>query len=98
MKTLDELNETVRAPYVWSDKYELTCSFAVIGWQKTHIGRIETITAEIGEHKPGTYKVGDVFAAAPFCNGNGQHKGHGVRNGLDTKDVTCKACLKRLGA
>lgn len=63
---------------------KLRAEVKVIGWGKTHIGFVEYVRR---------WKEGDVFSAAPFCNGNGQHVGNGVREELDTDAVTCKRCI-----
>lgn len=94
--TLEDLNARIAAKSVYeSGKYTLKREFAVIGWDKTHIGIIETVI-EDREPRKGTYKVGQVYSASPFCNGNGQHKGRGPRRELTTADVTCIKCLKNL--
>ena len=94
MKTLADFPSHTRT---WGP-YTLKVTTAVIGWDKTHMGEIETITAETEPHKPGTYRVGDVFSSKPFCNGNGQHKGRGPRAGYDTDKVTCIKCRRYIGA
>lgn len=94
-KTLADMNNETRTRE-WSG-YTLRAEYAVIGWQKTHIGRVEYVVSVPDNQKPGRVKVGQVFSAAPFCNGNGQRVGNGVRSGLDTKDVTCLKCRKALG-
>lgn len=91
MKKLSDFPTTTRE---WG-KYTLRVETKVIGWQKTHLGEVATVV-EDRDPKPGTYKVGQVFSAAPRCNGNGQHKGNGVRPQLDTQDITCLKCQKWL--
>lgn len=84
MKTLAELNST--GTTTWErDNHIIHGEYAIIGWGKTHLGRIETIGSRL-------------FSAFPLCNTNGQYRGYGPRKELDTKDVTCLSCRKRLEA
>jgi hypothetical protein len=64
--------------------------------EKRHLVTFSRIVGKLGEHKPGTYRVGAFFSQTSRCNANGQHTTHVVA-GLDTKDITCEKCLKRLG-
>ena len=63
-----------------------------------HMISIQRIVAENEPHRPGTLKVGDVFSSSAFCGtrSNGQRTAF-VLSRLDTKDVTCDRCIKRLG-
>lgn len=98
-KTLAELNATYSYTHGW-DVYTLDTFYAVGSqsrrWTsspKIHLLRCELVVAEAGQHKPGTYKVGDVFSAHTPCNSNGQHTGTPFK-GLDTDAITCSKCLK----
>jgi len=59
-----------------------------------HVVQTEVVVAETGEHKPGTFKVGDVFSSAPVCNSRrGQHGAQPFFNSRwDLVNVTCKKC------
>ena len=98
MKTLADLNAHVYERD-W-DCYRLRREWRVVryGWSgsHTHIITIEIVVIERGEHKSGTFKVGDIFSSAPECNSQrGQHGGIPLMNPRwDLRDVTCAKCKR----
>lgn len=103
--TLAELNVS---PYrsVWANTYELELLIAVgragssrrgRSGDKVHLLFVDRIVGEPNGHKPGTFAIGQNFKVVGACNGNGQNTGV-VMSNLDTADITCEKCLKRLAA
>lgn len=59
-----------------------------------HLITVDVIVAEEGEHKPGTYKVGQNYMTQGLCfNRGGQHNAT-VIDGYDLDKITCPKCQK----
>lgn len=58
---------------------------------KLHLLRTEVVIAEAGEHRAGTFRVGDTLSTQGVCNNQGQHNAVVVK-GRDTDAVTCEKC------
>jgi hypothetical protein len=106
MITLAQINARYASTRTWG-QYTLASRYVVgrnghqngrrgTAGAKLHLLRIEVVTAEAGEHKPGTYKVGQTFSTQGSCAANGQHTGVAMAD-LDTDKVTCQKCLRALG-
>ena len=61
---------------------------------KTHLVSFQIVTAEAGEHKPGTLRVGQAAEARARCNGNGQRTS--MRRYSDETAITCQRCLESM--
>ena len=108
MKTLAELNEGLAGrtqgwPFS-APQYTLEIRYGIgrDGFRrsgaKLHLVKYERIIEDHRtERKPGTMTVGAIFSAHA-CNTNGQHRAQVLTAAtLDTKDITCTKCLRRLG-
>jgi len=98
-----KLAEMNTGPYVhtWHN-YTLKRVYAVGRYGRTgthtHLVETEIVIAESGEHKPGTFVVGNVARSAPMCNSQrGQHGAQPVFDPRwDLVNITCKKCQKWL--
>lgn len=61
----------------------------------SHLVKVQLIVAELGEHKPGTLKIGDALGTYSPCNTNGQHIAREIK-GYDTDVISCTKCIKVL--
>jgi len=103
-RSLTDMNaKAAEKSRVWG-QYTLVREYAVGTTGSTYYGKtgakrhllvMERVVAENGEHKPNTYKVGDLFGVNGACNQQGQHNGRPI-SGLDTDAVTCEKCAKWL--
>lgn len=88
---------------IWGNyKTQLEYGVGMAGSKKTgrdiHFLTVNRIVEEIGEHKPGTLKVGQLMSSSASCGvrSNGQHTAFIIPN-ADTDKITCQRCIKRLG-
>ena len=85
------------------DRYTLRTEYVIGRYGRVgthlHLVQVEVVVKEEGEHKPGTYSVGQVFSSEPLCNSRrGQHGAKPFMDKRwDTKDVTCKKCRVIIG-
>ena len=102
MRTLAVMNENARSWNRTWGNYVLQIEYAVGRYGRygthSHLVRIERVLGEIGEHRPGTFTVGQVFSTMPICNSQrGQHGAKLFVDGyLDTQDITCAKCRANL--